>query len=55
MPDGFKQMPRAVQIDAVALVKIRLRLAGDDGGEMEDEIGPGGDEQLPPRRERKGR
>ena len=37
-------MPRAVEIDAVALVKIRLRLAGDDGGEVKDEIGPGGDD-----------
>jgi len=38
--DGVEQMPRAVEVDAVALVEVGLGLAGNDGGEVKDEIGP---------------
>src|SRR5207253_4488456 len=41
----LEEPPRAVEVDAVALVEIRLCLAGDDGGEVKDELRPGG-EQL---------
>ena len=44
--NGIDQHPRAVEIDAVALVEIELGLAGDDGGEMEDHVGPVGDQLL---------
>ena len=43
-PDGVEQHPRAVEIDAIALVEIELGLAGDDGREMEDHIGAVGDQ-----------
>ena len=34
-----KQSPRAVEVDAVALLEIGLRLARDDGREVEDHVG----------------
>ena len=37
--DGFEQGAGAVEIDVVALVEIELRLARDDAGEMEDDVG----------------
>ncbi len=39
-------MPRAVEIDPVALVEFGLGLAGDDGGEMEDHFRPMGDQRF---------
>src|SRR5258708_29744780 len=39
-PDRIEQHPRAVEIDAIALVEIELGLAGDDRGQMENHIGP---------------
>src|SRR5439155_4445260 len=38
--DRIEQRSSAIEVDAVALVEIGLRLAGYDGGEMKDEIGP---------------
>ena len=43
--DGVEQQPRPVQVGAVTLLKIGLCLAGDDGGQMEDDVGQAG-EQL---------
>ena len=40
LADRLEQQPGAIEIDAVALVEIGFRLAGDDGREVEDEIGP---------------
>ena len=39
-PNGFEQGAGSVEIDRVALVEIRLRLARHDGGEEEDHVGP---------------
>ena len=39
-PNAVEQQPRSVEVDAVALLEIGLRLAGDDGGEVEDDVGP---------------
>ena len=37
--DRVEQEAGAVEIDAVAFVEVGLGLAGDDGGEVEDEVG----------------
>ena len=46
LSDRFEKAPRAVEVDPVALLEVRLGFARDDGGEMEDEIGARGDELL---------
>ena len=38
--DRVEEVPRAVQVDRIALVEIRLGLARDDGGEVEDHVRP---------------
>ena len=38
--DGVDQEPRAVEIDAIALIELRLGLAGHDRGEVEDRVRP---------------
>ena len=43
MADRVEERARAVEVDAVALVEIRLGLAGDDGGEVEDDVRAGRD------------
>ena len=40
LADGFEQRARAVEIDAVAFVEIRLGFARHHGGEVEDHVGP---------------
>ena len=40
MPDRLQQVVHAVEIDAVALVEIALGLAGDDRGQVEDQVRP---------------
>ena len=42
--DRLDQMARAVEIDPIALVELGLRLAGDDGREMEDHVRPVGEQ-----------
>src|SRR6266540_6419086 len=42
--NGFEKAPRAVEIDAVALLEIGFRFAGDDGGEVKDEVGAPGEQ-----------
>ena len=42
---GLQQAARAVHVDAVALVEVLFGLAGDDGRQVEDHVGPIG-EQL---------
>ena len=44
--DRLQQRARAVHVDAVALVELLLGLARDDGGEMEDHVGPVGDQLV---------
>ena len=44
--DGVEQPSRAVEIDPVAFVEIRLGLAGHDGREVEDHVGPRGDQRC---------
>jgi hypothetical protein len=39
-------MPRAVEIDAVALVEVGFRFARDNGGKVKDEIGAVRDQFL---------
>ena len=39
-PDGFEQRPGAVEVDPIALLEVRLGLAGHHGRQMEDQIGP---------------
>ena len=46
LADRFQQRARAVEIDPVALVEIGFRLAGDDGGEVEDHVRAAGDHRL---------
>src|SRR5207237_4900195 len=43
-PDGIEQHPRAVEVDAVALVEIELGFARDDRGEMKDHVRTAGDQ-----------
>src|SRR5579872_6771260 len=43
-PDRIEQHPRAVEIDAIALIEIKLGLARDDRGEMKDHLGAVGDQ-----------
>ncbi len=38
-PDRIEQHPRAVEVDAIALVEIEFGLAGDDRRQMEDHVG----------------
>ena len=44
--DRLEEIPRAVEVDAVALVEVRLGLARDHRGEMEDELRPRSDQLL---------
>jgi hypothetical protein len=43
---GVEEAPRAVEVDAVALVEIGLGLPRHDGGEVEDHVRPLGHELL---------
>ena len=43
MADRLEDVPCTVEIDAVALLEIRLGLAGDDGSEIENDVGAGGE------------
>ena len=43
MAHGLEDLAGAVEIDPVALLEIRLGFAGDDGRQMEDDIGARGD------------
>src|SRR4029079_1908159 len=36
--DGLEELPGARHVDAVALFEVGLRLAGNDGGEVEDDV-----------------
>ena len=45
LADRLEQVARAVEVDAVALLEVGLRLARDDRGEVEDDVGPVGDER----------
>ena len=45
LPDRLEQEARAVEVDAVALVEVGLGLAGNDRGEMEDQVRPLGDQR----------
>ena len=44
--DGFEQRAAAVEVDAIAFFEISLRLAGDDAGEVKDQVGFFGDEGV---------
>ena len=44
--DRLEQQADAVQVDAVALLEVGLRIARRDGGEMEDDVGPARDELV---------
>jgi len=46
LADRLEQAMRAVEVDAVTLLEVRFRLARDDRREMEDGVGPRGDELL---------
>ena len=37
--NGLEQEPRPVEVDAIALLEIRLRLPRDDCGKVEDDVG----------------
>src|ERR1700733_3106983 len=43
-PDRIEQHPRAVEVDAVALVEIELGFTRDDRREMENHVGAAGDQ-----------
>src|SRR4029077_18773480 len=43
MTDRLDEVARAVEIDAIALVEIRLGLAGNDRGQVENDVGTRGD------------
>ena len=43
-PDRVEERSRRVDVDPVALLEVGLGLAGHDSGEVEDDIGPGGDQ-----------
>ena len=45
--DRVEQQPHAIQVGAVALVKIGLRLAGNNGSQMEDDVGQAREQFLP--------
>ena len=44
--DRVEEEPCPVEVDAIALFEVRLRLARDHGREMEDDVRPGCDQTL---------
>jgi hypothetical protein len=43
-PDGVEQMAHAVEVDPVALLEVGFRLARHDGGQVINDVRPGGEQ-----------